>query len=202
MTEADVNQAIEVGVDAIGLVFVTKSPRYVEPEMAKRLICLAKNAGVLAVALFADQSNSEVAQIVELCQPDILQFHGAETAEFCEQFDQKYWKAIPMLDIVDCVSYMNQFATADAFLLDAFGTKQSGGSGKSFEWFKFPDAYKDKMILAGGIDIENVEQAVSATGTQYIDTSSGIEQTRGVKSHLKMKALANKIKHLNVSVSK
>jgi phosphoribosylanthranilate isomerase len=201
MTPADVNQAIEAGVDAIGVVFVTKSPRYVEPEVAKRLISMAKEAGVLTVALFADQSSSEVIQIIDKCQPDILQFHGAESAEFCEQFNLKYWKAIPMLDMVDCLSYMDQFPTADAFLLDAYGTKQSGGSGKSFEWFKFPDACKEKMILAGGIDIENVELAISVTGAQYIDTSSGIEQARGVKSQIKMKALAKKIKHLNATVS-
>ena len=201
MTAADVNQAIKVGVDAIGLVFVTKSPRYVEPEMAKTLISMAKEAGVLTVALFANQNSSEVVQIIAKCQPDILQFHGAETTAFCEQFKLKYWKAIPMLDVEDYVSYMHLFPSADAFLLDAFGTKQAGGSGKSFEWFKFPDAYKEKMILAGGIDIENVERAISATGTQYIDTSSGIEQARGVKSQFKMKALAQKIKRLNAAVS-
>ena len=98
-----------------------------------------------------------------------------------------------MLETEDYEAYMEQYKTAEAFILDAFGGHQTGGSGEVFTWFKFPAKYMTKLILAGGIHIGNVVNAITATGTQFIDTSSGIESETGVKSKTKMLDLMAKI---------
>ncbi len=193
-TSDDVQHAAEAGIDAVGFVFVEKSKRYIDPEQAVALIAQAKKAGLLTVALFANQDEKIVKQIIELTQPEILQFHGKETSVYCEQFDWPYWKAVPMLSGINYQDYMNQYPSAKAFLLDAYGQQQSGGSGESFNWFEFPETMRKKLILAGGINEQNVEQAIKVTGAEFIDTSSGIEDIPGVKSKQKMMLLAAKIK--------
>ncbi len=193
-TLAEVDAAIAAQVDAIGLVFVEKSPRFITPEQALPLAASAKQSGVKVVALFADHPVEVVEQVIQVIEPDILQFHGAESGAFCEQFNRAYWKAVPMLAVSDYVSYMINYPKAEAFLLDAFGGKTTGGSGQAFKWFKLPDEWLSKLILAGGINADNVALALTATGAQFIDTSSGIESVPGVKSTTKMMALMAQIK--------
>ncbi len=195
----DVESAAAAQVDAIGLVFVENSPRYISPEDAIDLAAAAKQADLLVVALFANHQAASVASVIQTIEPDVLQFHGNETAEFCEQFEHRYWKAIPMLETQNYRAYMAQYPKAEAFLLDAFGGQQSGGSGRSFEWFQFPEKLISKLILAGGIHAENVTAATAATGAQFIDTSSGIESAPGVKSKTKMMALVDQIKAINLT---
>ena len=198
-TTADIQNAIEAQVDAIGLVLVKKSPRFISLDDAKKLADMAKQGGLKVVALFADNSDDEVIKAIESFQPDVLQFHGTESVQFCEQFNTPYWKAIPMLATDDYVGYINKYPSAEAFLLDAFGGQQSGGSGQSFNWFEFPQNLKSRLILAGGINEDNVIEALKATGACYIDTSSGIETSLGIKSKKKMLALMNLIKAINKS---
>jgi len=195
----DVAAATEAQVDAIGLVFVKKSPRYISPEDAIELSIAAKQAGIVLVALFANNQTSTVEHVIQLIAPDVLQFHGNETAAFCEQFGRTYWKAVPMLEDLDYQTYMDRYPTAQAFLLDAFGGRHTGGSGRSFKWFQLPKNKTPKLILAGGIKAENVAAAIAATGAQFIDTSSGIESIPGVKSKTKMLALMAQIKAINLN---
>lgn len=196
-TIEDVETAIEAQADSIGLVLVKKSPRCITPDEAMPLAKYAQSAGLVVVALFADNSADEVNHAIESFQPDVLQFHGSESAAFCEQFNWVYWKAVPMLAVEDYQVYMAQYPNATAFLLDAFGGQKTGGSGTSFHWFQFPELLKPKLILAGGIDVLNVADALMCTGAQYIDTSSGIESSPGVKSKTKMLALKKRVDAIN-----
>ena len=191
--EQDVLAAAEAGAWAVGFVFVKKSKRYISPAQARELVSLAKRHHMLAVALFADQPAEEVQRIQQLVEADVLQFHGQESAAYCEQFNAPYWKAIPMLAVTDWQAYAAGFATAEAWLLDAFGGQQSGGSGQAFEWFRIPEQFRNRVILAGGLDADNVGQAIASTGCQFIDTSSGIEATPGVKSKEKMLAMTARV---------
>jgi len=99
-----------------------------------------------------------------------------------------------MLETGDLQQYLAQYPSASAYLLDAFGGQQSGGSGQSYDWFHIPQELSQPLMLAGGIQAENVQQALKLTGAKYIDTSSGIESTPGVKSSEKMKALMQAIR--------
>lgn len=196
-TRDDVKAAHAANVTAVGFVFVEKSKRFIQPEHAKELMKLAQNYGLQTVALFADQDVKTVNHVIELTNPDILQFHGLESANYCQQFNKPYWKAVPMLSDIDYQEYIESHPDAVAFLLDAFGKQQLGGSGIQFEWFKFPESLKSQLILAGGINIHNIEQALDVTGAQYIDTSSGIEAAPGVKSKELMLLLAEKINSIS-----
>ncbi len=193
-TLEDVHAAAAATADAVGFVFVEKSVRYITVDAAKPLMAAARQADMLTVALFADHDADYVQHIIAESAPDILQFHGHESAEFCEQFELPYWKAVPMLACTDYLAYMAQHPKAKAYLLDAFGPNQPGGSGEVFNWFEFPAAYESRLILAGGLQAENVHVALTATGAQFVDVSSGIESSPGVKSKDKMMAFIKSIK--------
>jgi len=195
-TAQDVKQAAELDCDAVGFVFVDGSKRHVTLEQAQPLIALAKNLGVLTVALVANTKASEITAIIEHCQPDVVQFHGFEDARFCEQFKHRYWKAIPMLNELEWQVVMNSHKNAELFLLDNYGEHQSGGSGQTFDWFRFPAAESPRMILAGGLNATNLDQAIAITGAEFIDISSGIEVTPGVKSHAKMQQIMHILTNL------
>ncbi len=199
-THQDVMNAAKAGVDAVGFVLVKKSPRFVSNEVAAELIAAAKKKGMTTVVLFADHDVEFVRQAIIDCRPHIVQFHGFESAEYCEQFGHRYWKAIPMLTVTDYIDYMTRYKRAEGFLLDTYGRVQSGGSGKAFEWFKFSEKHKSKMILAGGLHQTNVIDAILKTGAEFIDTSSGIEEMKGVKSADKMMAFMQQIKRLNYQI--
>lgn len=191
--EAEIELACQLGIDAIGLVFVEKSPRHVSLERAEILSQHLKQSNAqhkpLLVALFVNPDVAFVQQVIEQVQPDVLQFHGQETPEFCQQFNQKYWKAIAMLDGLPWQQQVREHHAAEYCLLDAYQTGQLGGSGDAFEWFEFPNNLKERLILAGGLNVDNIKNAMSQTQTQYLDVSSGIESSRGVKSPLLMKQL-------------
>jgi len=161
------------------------------------LIEKAKAAGLLTVALFADQDAEEVKSVLSQSQADIIQFHGNETETFCLQFGKPYWKAIPMLQNTDWKNYLKQYPSASALLLDAYDKTHSGGSGQSFSWFKFPVNEKSRWILAGGLSEQNIQQALEATHAEFVDVSSGIEQLAGVKSEEKMLAFVKQLKNYN-----
>ena len=191
--ETEIDLACELGVDAIGLVFVTKSPRSVSVARAQELSQHLKQSTTdhkpQLVALFVNPDQAFVQQVIDDVKPDVLQFHGQETPEFCEQFNHKYWKAIAMLDDKPWQQQVNDHHAAEYCLLDAYQTGQLGGSGDAFEWFEFPSDLKARLILAGGLNSDNILQAMQQTQTQYLDVSSGIESTRGVKSPALMKQL-------------
>ncbi len=195
-TAEDVKRAAEFGCDAVGFVFVTDSKRYVTIEQAIPLIELAQQLGLLTVALVANAEVNEINDIIQYVQPDVIQFHGFEDADFCEQFNHRYWKAIPMLNKPDWQITIKEYKYAEKFLLDNYGDKQSGGSGRAFTWFRFPDSGLNQLILAGGLQAKNINQAIAETGTKYIDISSGIEATPGVKSHAKMQHIMQLVANL------
>lgn len=193
---ADAKNAIDAGCDAIGFVFVKKSKRYIEGSAVQKIINELKlSSKIITVALFADHNSDQVNEILQIADVDVLQFHGQESAKFCASFNKPYWKAIPMLTEDDYLAYMNNYPDAELFLLDSYTTGKMGGTGHSFKWFDFPEDKRSKMILAGGLGIENIERALRATNTHYVDISSGIESSAGVKSAKKMRQLITKIKH-------
>ncbi|KAA3650821.1 MAG: phosphoribosylanthranilate isomerase [Proteobacteria bacterium] len=185
-THADIDFAAELGCYAVGFVLVPGSRREISIKQAMSLIQYAQSSGLIAVALLADADRDFVLQVIAHSQPDIIQFHGHESADFCQQFNYPYWKAIPMLATNNWLDYVCQYNQAQQLLLDAYGCGQSGGSGQVFKWFTLPVEYRQKLILAGGLTVANVAQAIKQTGAEFIDVSSGIEQTPGVKSPVLM----------------
>jgi phosphoribosylanthranilate isomerase len=187
----DVNNAVQLGVDALGFVFVKSSPRCVNIEQAKHLIERLPPF-VQTVGLFMNQSEQEIQEVLQEIPLNLLQFHGEEEPEFCMQFKMPYIKAIPMGGIgnnrIDALSYAAQHVDSVGFLLDSHVLGESGGSGDVFDWQKIPQGFDRPLILAGGLNIDNISEAVRQVKPYAVDVSSGVEAAKGVKDFEKMSA--------------
>jgi phosphoribosylanthranilate isomerase len=177
---ADALQVADLGGDAIGLVFHSKSPRAVKLENAIR-IREAMPPFVTVVALFMDETDDWIAQVIDLIKPDCLQFHGDESVEFCQQWSKPFIKAIPMASVSDVSAYSKQFRGAQGFLMDSNIAGCQGGSGDTFDWSKIPSTFSYPLILAGGLNPSNVSAAISQVRPWAVDVSSGVEKSRGIK---------------------
>ena len=178
-------RAAELGVDAIGLVFVAASPRAVTVARAAEIIALLPPF-VARVGLFVDAETAEVAAVLQQLSLDVLQFHGEEPAGYCGQFGLPYLKAISVRPDRDLKSAMAQYPDAAGLLLDAYHPAVAGGSGECFDWQFVPTHRPRPIILAGGLHPGNVADAVRQVRPFAVDVSSGVESAKGVKDAIKM----------------
>ncbi|MCY4046034.1 MAG: phosphoribosylanthranilate isomerase [Cellvibrionales bacterium] len=193
VTSVDQAQAIvDAGIDAIGLVFYTKSPRAVDIDTAKA-ICQSLPPFVQKVGLFVNPERGEVHAILDEVSLDILQFHGDETDEFCRQFGRAYMKALPVKDRESIEKNMHAFPGAVGLLLDAYQPDLYGGTGQQFNWDDFPKHSDKPLILAGGLDADNVAQAIVTCHPYAVDVSSGVEVSKGIKSLEKVHAFVKAV---------
>lgn len=178
-------EASRLGVDALGLVFYPGSSRFVSLEVAAK-ISNAVPAFVNKVALFVDPDKELVEEVLSKVQIDLLQFHGNETAGFCQQFDVPYIKAIRMESGVDLEKVGLDYSSSKGILLDAWHPTEKGGTGESFDWSRVPENFSLPIILAGGLNAENVSMAIKVARPYAVDVSSGVERQKGLKDHAKM----------------
>ncbi|MCC6211021.1 MAG: phosphoribosylanthranilate isomerase [Burkholderiales bacterium] len=184
----DIEAAARAGADAIGLVFYPPSPRMLSLEKA-RALREAVPPFVAAAALFVNASRNEVQRVIGSVRPDLLQFHGEETPEFCAQFGVAYVKACRVRPGVDLLKYLSSFSSAAGWLLDSH-VAEYGGVGESFDWSLVPAArVRDGMrpvVLSGGLTRENVREAIRRVRPWAVDVSSGVEVSKGVKDAAKI----------------
>lgn len=188
----DVLAASRLGVDAIGLVFHPKSPRYISIEQARKLVA-GLPAFVSVTALFLDPGAEQVRQVVDNVRIELLQFHGGEPAEFCRSFNRPYIKAVPMGSQADVREYTRRHAGAAALLLDSHAAGQSGGTGVSFDWSSLPKVEGPPVILAGGLTPANVASAIRIVRPYGVDVSSGVESKPGIKDEARMSAFVREV---------
>ena len=183
---ADAQAAVEAGADALGLMFYPGSPRYLPLEKAQEIARLLPPY-VIRTGVFADPEPSDVFAAIQLCQLNLLQFHGAESPEFCLQFGLMTMKAFRVQN-ADSLPPMGAYDT-DAFLLDSHVPGKPGGTGETFNWDLALEARKfGKLIfLAGGLTPQNVAAAVRKAQPFGVDVSSGVEQSPGKKDAQKMR---------------
>ncbi|MGH8184403.1 MAG: phosphoribosylanthranilate isomerase [Rhodanobacteraceae bacterium] len=179
--------ACELGADAIGMVMTTTSPRCVSADRA-RTIRDALPAFVDAVILTHDVPAGQVADAVRSMRPDLIQFHGSEDAAFCEYFACRYTKAIGMDGDVDVRAIAAAHPRASGFVLDGHPPGQQGGCGKTFDWSRIPHDLGRPVILAGGLNPDNVGDAIRAVHPWAVDLASGVEASPGVKDAGKLRA--------------
>ncbi len=200
----DALHAANEGVDAIGLVFYDRSPRFVTSEQAAE-ICKTLPAFVTSVALFKDVDADTILQVLEQVPIDLLQFHGSESAEFCRQFARPYIKALGMSMAVegdanhphDVSRLAETYFDARGLLLDSHVLGGAGGTGESFDWDTIPQDLPKPLILAGGLDVDNVADAIRTVKPFAVDVSSGVESEKGIKDAELVTAFMNKVKHMN-----
>lgn len=187
--QEDVHATAAAGADAIGLVFYPKSARCVSLEQA-RVLRQAVPALVDVVALFVNADSDHVRQVIAQVQPDILQFHGDESPDYCRQFGRRYMRAFrvggPGLDTPENVrTACLEFPDASAWLFDSYSAGY-GGSGRSFDFALLDvlraDPSARPMVLAGGLNAQSVADAMVRLRPYAVDVSSGVEVLPGVKS--------------------
>lgn len=182
----DVRAAIDAGADAIGLVFYPPSPRFVSLERAEELARLVPPF-VTTVGLFVNADPQTVRATLAAVPLHLLQFHGDEDEDYCRQFDRPYVKAARMRPGFDLLQYAIAFPSAQAVLVDAF-VDGYGGGGKTFDWNLIPSALPKPLILSGGLDADNVGEAVVRVKPAAVDVSSGVESAKGIKDAARIHA--------------
>ena len=184
--------AARLGVDAIGLVFYPPSPRHVEIEQAVRIV-KALPAFTSVVALFVDEQEARIREVLAQVAIDCIQFHGEESAEACRIYGKRYIKAVRMKNTIDISALALHYHDAAGLLLDAYHPDAKGGTGSQFDWDLIPKHCSLPIILAGGLDASNAKQAVATVKPYALDVSSGVEANKGIKDALKMAAFIKQV---------
>jgi phosphoribosylanthranilate isomerase len=185
MNKDDALAAAHFGADALGFVFAT-SPRKVSAESAREIIKTLPPF-VKTVGVFVDEDPERVASIAATCGLDILQFHGSESVDYCNSFNRRVIKAVRMQSRDELKNLSNYVDVVDGLLLDTYVPNKLGGTGITFDWELAVEARKyGRIILAGGLNPENVAAAIRMVKPYAVDASSGLERSPGVKDHEKM----------------
>lgn len=189
----DALTAIDHGADALGFVFYPPSPRHVEVEQAAEIAaCLPPF--VTTVALFVNADAETIADVVSRVGIDLLQFHGNECPDYCAQHNRPWMKAIRMKEDTDLHQEMNRYAGARALLLDAYRAGVPGGTGETFDWQRIPKDIASQIVLAGGLDQNNVAQAIEQVRPFAVDVSGGVEAQKGIKDENKIEQFMNAVR--------
>ncbi|MGB5734433.1 MAG: phosphoribosylanthranilate isomerase [Thiohalocapsa sp.] len=183
--EQDVRSAVELGADAVGLVFHAPSPRAVSLELAASLSARVP-AFVTVVGLFVDAEPEAIRAVLRRVPLGALQFHGDESPDYCAAFERPWIKAVAMRDGIDPLAHARRYAGAASLLLDTFDARIAGGTGKRFDWDQVPPELAPHIVLAGGLDADNVADAVTRVRPHAVDVSGGVEASKGIKDRNKI----------------
>ncbi|WP_446009096.1 phosphoribosylanthranilate isomerase [Candidatus Electrothrix sp.] len=184
----DALAAVEAGVDALGFIFYTKSPRNVDPKMV-RIIIEQLPPFVDTVGVFVDRNRKEVEEIIRFCGLGYAQLHGQESPKYCERLARftapcQVIKALRVGGNVQASDITPYNDHVKGFLLDTYQKGVKGGTGQRFDWSLIQGLKLQRdVILAGGLDPDNVHEALAAAGPYALDVNSGVEIHPRQKDH-------------------
>ena len=210
----DALAAIDLGADAIGLVFYGGSPRAVSIVQAQNIVRGLAPLRVTVVALFVNAAETEIRAVLDSVRIDLLQFHGDETPQDCVRYGVPYIKAVRMREDVDLFEIERMYGSASGLLLDSYQSGVAGGTGVAFDWTRVPTGLVKPIILAGGLTPDNVAEAIKQVRPYAVDVSGGVESadahgcasvaggrmpgaTKGIKDAAKMAAFIQGVKNAN-----
>ncbi len=178
----ELKHGVQAGVDAFGFIFAPKSPRYIDPENARELIA-SLPPFIGAVGVFVNEEQERVEEIARYCGLTVLQLHGDESPEYCQQFPgRRVVKAIPVKPGITPDVLTPYEDAVYAFLFDTYHEKMAGGSGQTFDWSIVKELQPEKpVILAGGLGVDNVADAIKQVRPFAVDVNSAIETEPGRK---------------------
>ncbi|MCB5184544.1 phosphoribosylanthranilate isomerase [Methylobacillus gramineus] len=183
----DALAAVTSGCDAIGLVFYASSPRNVELAKASEIVA-ALPPFVNAVGLFVDAQPADIEHVLSRVRLNMLQFHGDEAPVDCRRYGLPYMKAIRVRPETNLLQYAVEYDDARALLLDTYAEGVAGGTGQVFDWGLIPAQMPLPVVLAGGLNPDNVTVAIRQVQPYAVDVSGGVEHTKGIKDAVKMVA--------------
>ncbi len=187
--------AAECGVDAFGFNFYAKSPRYLSPECAREIIDNIPD-GITKVGVFVNSDAPDIRKIVEFCGLDMVQLHGDESPEYCRQFPSPLLiKAISPRDEGDLRNAMSY--PVRAILVDAYDPIRYGGTGKRSDW-RLAVRVKEThlLIIAGGLNPDNIREAIEIVRPHAVDINSGVESSPGRKDPQKVRTVIDIVRRI------
>ena len=199
----DASFAVSAGVDALGFIFYSKSPRCVDP-LAAKIIIESLPPFIDKVGVFVNATIEEIKDIATVGLTSI-QLHGSETPNYCHDLKEQ----LPFCSIIKAFrvgseSSADEFsrynAVVDAFLLDTYVKGAKGGTGEVFDWNLIDKLNLGRpVLLAGGLDPANIQKAIRSTKSYCFDVNSGVEVSPGIKDHGKIDKLMSIVQHVGVS---
>jgi len=193
----DALEAAHLGVDALGFVFA-ESPRRVIPRMVQEIVELLPPF-ISRVGVFVNEEREKVKEIAARCHLTTVQFHGEGCPSYCEGFREKTVKAFSIKDeaILETIPEYE----VDAYLLDSYSPSRYGGTGNTFDW---QIALKIKkfgvpIVLSGGLDPDNVKEAIERVRPYAVDVGSGVEVEEGKKDTEKLEDFVRKVRETDES---
>lgn len=197
--EKDVAAGVAVGLDALGFIFYEKSPRNVEPDFVRSMVARMPPF-TECVGVFVDREREEVEEIIEYCGLSYAQLHGKENPKYCERVERfvspcRVIKAFRVSEESRSEDFAPYAEVIHGYLLDTYKKGNAGGTGEIFDWdiIKRLDLQRP-MILAGGLNPENVEEALRMVQPFGVDVNSGVEIEPGVKDHARLEEFVQKVR--------
>jgi len=178
--EQDALAVVASGADALGLVFYAQSPRAVTLQRAQR-IAASVPPFVTLVGLFVDETPEFIDRVLQQVPLDMIQFHGDESPAFCSAFQRPWIKAVRMRPEVDLQAACSKFSGARGMLVDSWQEGVPGGTGKTFDWRLLGTEHALPVVLAGGLNCDNVAAAIAEVRPAAVDVSGGVEKAPGEK---------------------
>ena len=190
-------QLINLNLDYVGFIFYSKSPRFVDEVFLEKIQDI-DFIDTRPVCVYVNADEDFIYKTSSFFSNPILQFHGDEDQNFCETFGLDYWKAIRIKDEND-IEKISQYNSASAILLENHKDGTYGGTGDSFNWELLKDIDNDfqNFVLSGGINSENVDNALK-TNSWCLDLNSGVESQEGIKDILLIKDILKTIRNYDI----
>jgi phosphoribosylanthranilate isomerase len=197
----DALAAVEAGADALGFIFYEKSPRYIAPAVACRIIAELPPL-VTSVGVFVNESLATVRSIMDSCQLGVAQLHGDENASYCQELGRPVMKALRLRNresLLALAEYQGR-GNVRGFVLDTFSDLTYGGTGQVCDWTLAAEVAKSTpVLLAGGLTTDNVAEAIRVVRPYGVDVNSGVESAPGKKDHAKLRAFLEAVRVVSSS---
>lgn len=197
--ELDAGRAARFGASALGFIFYKKSPRFVSPFKARKIIETLPPF-ITTVGVFVDQPFGAVMDIIDHCGLGAVQLHGSEDPHFCKRISRSKTKVIKVIRVGDSIDVKSlKEYSVDAFLFDTADDKVHGGTGRAFNWRLLSEvkSLNVPIILSGGLDHQNVIEPVNVLKPYAVDVNSTIEEAPGKKDHKRMKEFIDVVTYIS-----
>jgi phosphoribosylanthranilate isomerase len=182
-----------LGANALGFILYKGSKRFIEPDAAAKIIS-ALSPFSLTVGVFVNSSSDEINSIGNRIKLNVVQLHGEESSDIISKINLPVIKSFRINNGFD-FSLLKKFGNV-SYLFDTYSEKEYGGTGKTFNWELIPDELRNKIILSGGISINNIEEVYKKINPAAVDLSSSLESEPGKKDSDKVKEFFKKINNL------
>lgn len=198
----DARAAVAAGADGLGFIFVKQSPRLVDPDIV-RAITGELPPFVNSIGVFYDEEIEVVEEIINYCHLTLVQLHGSESPEYCRSVSRPVIKSFSVHPETESQELATYSEVASGFLLDTYHKDMAGGTGKVFDW-KLVEQIQPPgpVILAGGLNPENVGDAIRLVKPFAVDVNSGVEYQPGRKDTDKLKSFADEVRRADELASK